>query len=57
MAKHASGVAVLAAPHEFEQAESIRSDDYQRVLEATRMAKAEGRESFKQGLSPIPFIL
>jgi pilus assembly protein CpaE len=36
MAEHASGVAVLAAPHEFEQAESMRSDDYQRVLDAVR---------------------
>jgi len=36
LTEHASGVAVLAAPHEFEQAESIRSDDFQRVLDAMR---------------------
>jgi pilus assembly protein CpaE len=36
MREHASGVAVLAAPNEFEQAESIRPDDFQRVLDALR---------------------
>jgi pilus assembly protein CpaE len=35
-AEHASGIAVLAAPPEFEQAETIRADEYQRVLEALR---------------------
>jgi pilus assembly protein CpaE len=36
MREHASGVAVLAAPNEFEQAETIRPDDFQRVLDAVR---------------------
>jgi pilus assembly protein CpaE len=36
LAQHSSGVSVLAAPAEFERAESIRSDEYQRVLEALR---------------------
>jgi pilus assembly protein CpaE len=34
--EHSSGLAVLAAPPDFEDAEAIRSDDYQRVLDALR---------------------
>jgi pilus assembly protein CpaE len=36
LVQHESGVAVLAAPHDFERAESIRAEDYQQVLEALR---------------------
>ena len=36
LAKHASGISVLAAPTEFEQAESIRASDFHRVLDALR---------------------
>lgn len=36
LAKHASGLSVLAAPGEFEHAESIRADDFHRVLDALR---------------------
>jgi pilus assembly protein CpaE len=36
LAQHASGVEVLAGPPEFEQAEAIRADQYQAVLEALR---------------------
>jgi pilus assembly protein CpaE len=34
---HPSGLAVLAAPPEFEDAEAIRADEFQRVLEAVRL--------------------
>jgi pilus assembly protein CpaE len=37
LVEHSSGVAVLAAPTEFEDADTIRADDYQRVLDALRM--------------------
>jgi pilus assembly protein CpaE len=33
LAEHASGLAVLAAPPEFEDAEAIRADEFQRVLD------------------------
>jgi pilus assembly protein CpaE len=36
LVEHSSGLAVLAAPPDFEDAEAIRSDDYQRVLDALR---------------------
>jgi pilus assembly protein CpaE len=34
--EHASGLAVLAAPPEFEDAEAIRADEFQRLLDALR---------------------
>jgi pilus assembly protein CpaE len=36
LVEHPSGVAVLAAPTEFERAEAIRSEEFQRVLEVLR---------------------
>jgi pilus assembly protein CpaE len=36
LARHSSGVVVLAAPSDFEQAESIKADSFQQVLDALR---------------------
>ena len=36
VSRHTTGIDLLAAPAEFELAESIRSDEYQKVLEALR---------------------
>lgn len=37
LVKHTAGVSVLAAPTEFEQAESVKSEAYERVLDALRI--------------------
>jgi pilus assembly protein CpaE len=36
LVKHASGISVLAVPSEFERAEAITADEFQRVIEALR---------------------
>jgi pilus assembly protein CpaE len=37
LVKHTTGVSVLAAPTEFQQAESVKSEAYERVLDALRI--------------------